>query len=259
MAPSLVGILHPIAVEAGDVALQYFRQGDALGLETKGYLDLVTAADRAVEQLLVDRLRAQFPDDGIIGEEGASAPSMSGRVWVIDPIDGTFNFVRGSTQWSVSIGLFDGSHPTFGILNLPAQNKIIAGGRGIVPVVNGDVIAPLPRYDARRAAVALGFGPASTDDRAAALVQKVARAGMAFRYSGSGSVSLLSLALGEVDGYISLAESSWDIMAAMAILEALGAEHSIDWKALNLSEKVPLVCGTSEFLKLTRGLMPRTE
>jgi myo-inositol-1(or 4)-monophosphatase len=252
MSQDLVGIVHPIAVEAGAVALQYFRQADALGVETKGYLDLVTAADRAVEKLLVERLRAQFPEDGVIGEEGASAPSRSGRVWVVDPIDGTFNFVRGSDQWSISIGLFDGSRPVFGMLNLPAQNRIVVGGEGIVPAINGQPLGPLPKWNPNYASVALGFGPASTDHRASALVQRVADAGLAFRYCGSGSVSLLSLAMGQVDGYASLAESSWDIMGAMAILEAMGAVHSIDWSVLNLSEKTPLLCGTPAFFDLTR-------
>lgn len=249
MTRSVIDAVQAISIEAGKVAMGYFNQHAALAVESKGYLDLVTQADREVERLIVGRLRTLFPDDGIVGEEGSSAPSRSGRTWVVDPIDGTFNFVRGSDQWSVSIGLFDGKRPTLGVLNLPAQRKLVVGGDDVPPRLNGLVMSPLAIFDPSRAAVTLGFGPASTESRSADLVDFVGReAGMLFRYCGCGSVSLLSVALGEVDGYLSLGESSWDVMAALAILQQLGAESTVEWGAMGLLEKFPMACGTPEFL-----------
>ena len=237
--------------------MDYFNRHASLAVESKGHLDLVTQADRDVERLIVDRLRALFPDDGIVGEEGSAAPSRSGRTWVVDPIDGTFNFVRGSDQWSVSIGLFDGMRASFGVLNLPAQGKLVIGGDGIPPRLNGRIIGPLALFDPSRAAVTLGLGPASTDPRSADLVDFVGReAGMLFRYCGCGSVSLLSVALGEVDGYISLGESSWDVMAALAILQQLGAKHTVEWGATGLLEKFPMACGSPEFLAVAARFHP---
>lgn len=241
--------VQALALEAGAIALRYFRGNGALAVESKGYLDLVTQADREVERFIVDRLVSLFPDDGIVGEEGAAAPDRSGLTWVIDPIDGTFNFVRGSDQWAVSIGLFDGQRPVLGVVNLPAQGKLFIGGYGVPARMNGQTLAPLAPLDMSRAAVALGLGPASTDPRSADLVDFVNReAGMLFRYCGCGSVSLLSIALGEVDGYISLGESSWDVMAALAILQQLGAESTVDWPSIALSERFPMACGTPEFV-----------
>ncbi|MDF3855762.1 inositol monophosphatase family protein [Paracoccus pantotrophus] len=75
------------------------------------------------------------------------------------------------------------------------------------------------------------------------------KTGLAFRYYGCGSVSLLGLALGHVDGYISLAESSWDVMAALAILGELGTETTVDWRSVGLTEKAPLACGTPDFIE----------
>lgn len=245
----MIDALQAIVVEAGDVALRYFRQTEALDFESKGPLDLVTEADRAVEKLVFDRLRAVFPDDGIVGEEGATAPSRSGRVWVVDPIDGTFNFVRGTDQWSVSIGLFDGHRAALGAVNLPAQGKIIVGGVGVAPTVNGERLKPPPRFDPKRAVVALGLGMPRADDRWAELVRDVSAAGLLFRYCGCGSASLIDVALGEVDGYVSLAETSWDVMAGLAILEALGVRHTADWASVGLREKFPLVCGNADLIE----------
>lgn len=247
----MIDALQTLALEAGAVAMSYFGRHGSLAVESKGHLDLVTEADREVERLIVDRLRTLFPDDGIVGEEGAAAPSRSGRNWVVDPIDGTFNFVRGSDQWSVSIGLFDGRQPAFGVLNLPAQGKLVVGGVDVAPRLNGQAMAPLAPIHPSRAAAALGLASANEDRRNADLVDFVCRdAKMAFRYCGCGSVSLLSVALGEVDGYISLGESSWDVMAALAILQPLGAECTIDWPAVGLRQKFAMACGTPEFLAI---------
>ncbi|RUV80820.1 inositol monophosphatase, partial [Mesorhizobium sp. M5C.F.Ca.IN.020.14.1.1] len=108
---------------------------------------------------------------------------------------------------------------------------------------------PLSPIDPSRAAVALGFGPADSNARRAELVTFVSReAGMVFRNSGCGSVSLLSVALGHVDGYISLGESSWDVMAGLAIIGQLGGESTVDWRGVGLHRKFPMACGTHDFL-----------
>jgi myo-inositol-1(or 4)-monophosphatase len=243
--------IQAISIEAGEVALEYFGHRSELAIEAKSYLDPVTEADRRLERLIVDRLRKLFPDDGILGEEGASADSRSGRTWVIDPIDGTFNFVRGTNQWSVSIGLFDGTRPTLGVLNLPAQRKLVIGGAGVPPQINGTQMLPPARFEPSRAAVMLGLGPNSADPRGTALVDFVSReAGMLFRYCGCGSVSLLNVALGEVDGYLSLGECSWDVMAALAILDQLGIRNNLHWPSVDLRDNLPLACGSPEFLAI---------
>jgi myo-inositol-1(or 4)-monophosphatase len=242
-------LVEAIARDAGRIAMQHFGGRGGLDIESKGRLDPVTQADRAVERLIVDRLRVAFPDDGIVGEEGASSISRSGRTWVIDPIDGTLNFIRGSDQWSVSIGLFDGIRPTLGVVYLPAQDKMVVGGVRMPPRVNGRQIAPLTTLSPTLGVVALGFGPAHLDAQHGELVTYVARdAGMAFRNNGCGSASLMSVAFGHVDGYISLGESSWDIMAAMAIVSELGAKSTVDWQKVGLHRKFPMACGTTQFL-----------
>lgn len=242
------GFVEALAREAGRVAIQFFGQ-TGLSVESKGQLDPVTQADRAVERLIVERLAQTFPDDGIVGEEGAAAASRSGRTWVIDPIDGTLNFIRGSDQWSVSIGLFDGTRPVLGAVYLPALDRMVVGGIGMPPRINGRPIAPIETDIPAIGVAALGFGPSGPSALLAELVTFVSRdAGMAFRSNGCGSASLLSVAFGHVDGYISLGESSWDVMAALAIIGELGGHNTVNWEKVGLHTKFPLACGSPRFV-----------
>ena len=104
-------LARAVARDAGKLAHRAFGVS---ATKMKGRHDVVTEMDREVERFLTDRLAALFPDDGIFGEEGAARPGRSGRTWVLDPIDGTFNFVRGTDCWVVSIGLYAGGAPAFG-------------------------------------------------------------------------------------------------------------------------------------------------
>ena len=79
--------IENIVREAGDLALQHFQTLATVSVESKGHLDLVTAADKAVEEFVIERLQSAFPDDGVFGEEGGSISSRSGRIWVVDPIE----------------------------------------------------------------------------------------------------------------------------------------------------------------------------
>jgi myo-inositol-1(or 4)-monophosphatase len=92
-----------LARNAGVLARQYFSKIDALLIESKGHQDLVSNADREVETFIRTNIAASYPDDGITGEEHGRVEGTSGHVWIIDPIDGTANFVRGIPAWCVVI------------------------------------------------------------------------------------------------------------------------------------------------------------
>lgn len=239
--------------------MRYFGTRTGLTVESKGHFDPVTEADREVERFVVGRLSSLFPDDAIVGEEGTNSSGKSGRHWVIDPIDGTFNFLRGMDQWSVSIGLFCDDAPMLGVVNLPARQRLISGGRDHTPRHNGQPISPIGPMDPSRAVAALGLGPPSTTHNGSALVRAVEDSGIAFRYLGCGSVSLLSVALGEVDGYISLGESSWDVMASLAILRPLGVQDNVDWRSTGLQQKFSLACGTGPFMEIATDVLRKAK
>jgi len=250
--------VETIAHEAGELALDHFRQLPSLAVESKGPLDLVTRADREVESFITGRLRAAFPGDGIYGEEGASVRQTTGRTWVIDPIDGTFNFVRGGDQWAVSIGLYESGAPSFGVIHAPVRRETLAGGAGKAATLNGVPLASRSGLDRQRAAVGVGFHPTvPTEIRLEALRCIIDDLGMSFRCCGSATISLLEVARGQVDGYLGFGESTWDIMAAMPVLHLLNVDNTVDWRVTPLSAKLNFACGTPDFLDAIRPILTR--
>lgn len=229
--------------------MRHFRMLSTLNVEAKGPLDLVTAADREVEQYICNELERVFPDDGIFGEEGSSIDSKSGRTWVIDPIDGTFNFVRGSNDWGISIGLFENGEPTFGVVNAPARAEIFAGGAGIPASLNDVALAPLRPFNRNYAAVGVGIHPdVPKSNGLRLLADLVNNHDVAIRVTGSSVISLIDIVKGRVDGYIGRGIPSWDILGMLPCLEQLGIETTVDWRTTGLNTKLDFVCAHPDML-----------
>lgn len=117
-----------IARRAGTVAREYRSRG--VGVETKSDDSPVTVADRECEKLIVGELQKAFPADGLLGEEGALQEGTSGRKWIIDPIDGTRDFIRGTRAWSVLIGLEDRDEVAAGFAYFPAYDELFFAAKG---------------------------------------------------------------------------------------------------------------------------------
>ncbi len=250
--------IETLAVEAGHLALRHFNALATVPVEAKGHLDLVTQADQDVERFLTARLRSLFPQDGVFGEEGSSVQGTSGRIWVIDPIDGTFNFVRGGDQWAISIGLYDGREPVFGVIHAPARGQTLKGGKDLDPTLNGKLLPPLAPLNRSCAAVGFGVHPSIPScDRLEILRFVADEARMMMRCCGSSTISLLELARGEVDGYLGIGESTWDVMATLPVLSRLGADNTINWRRTELNSKLKFACGTPEFLSIVAPIVPR--
>src|SRR5438105_5967144 len=116
------------ARSAGAIALRYWNTG--LKAETKSDASPVTVADRECERAISSALEAAFPDDGLLGEEGSAKESRSGRRWIIDPIDGTRDFLRGNRAWSVLIGLEADGEVVAGVSYFPALDEMFTTARG---------------------------------------------------------------------------------------------------------------------------------
>ena len=108
--------------EAGQLAL-LMRMGGLQGERKTSVSDVVTAADHAAEAYVLEQLRRCRPEDGILGEEGASFAGTSGRTWVIDPVDGTYNFLHGSTYWCSALALKDASGTVLGAIFQPEEES----------------------------------------------------------------------------------------------------------------------------------------
>lgn len=255
---AIAAVVEAIARQAGQVALAHFRSLATLPIEKKGHLDLVTQADREVEAFLITSLREAFPEDGVYGEEGANISGTSSRLWVIDPIDGTFNFVRGGEGWAISIGLYQDRRPVFGVIHAPARDLMLTGGKNLAPSLNGKPLAPVPKLDLSQASTGIGLHPSVTTADRLEVVRFISDdLRISFRCCGSATQSLMQVAMGETDGYVSLGDATWDVMAALPILGNLGVSHTIDWDKVELDDKLRFACGSEDFLDKVRPLLDR--
>jgi histidinol-phosphatase len=134
---ALLDLAVDVAREAGEATLRWFRASD-LAVDSKADGTPVTAADRAAERLVRERIGARFPDDGILGEEEPEAHGTSGRRWIVDPIDGTKGFTRGVPLYSTLLALDDEHGPAVGVIVLPALGQAVYAGRGLGCWVDGE-------------------------------------------------------------------------------------------------------------------------
>lgn len=237
--------LETLAQRAGTIALNHQRAPRALDIRAKGALDFVTKADVEVESAIVAEIRARFPDDGILGEEGQGRRGTSGRVWVIDPIDGTHNFMRGLPLWGVSIGVIDNGKPLAGVIHAPGMATTVsalAGGGawrdGARMPVEGDDPAIVPNL----AMVGLASGLSLA---CSGWLSKFVRDDLRLdeRRFGAATSAILAVALRQADIYLSFGDRVWDFAAGGAILAELGLAHNVDWSASMHRGKNIFICG----------------
>lgn len=215
--------------EAGQLAL-LMRMAGLQSQRKTSISDVVTAADHAAEAYVLEQLRRCRPDDGILGEEGASVEGTSGRTWVIDPVDGTYNFLHGSTYWCSAIALKDGSDVLLGAIFQPEEDKLWIGGRGHPATLNGE---PLTAYKdnrgERNAAPVAELGAATyihptwlMDPLCAMPWHAAATSAAALRMLGSGSCDLGRVADGQLGCWFQHSCPEWDWLPGKAIVRAAG-------------------------------------
>jgi histidinol phosphatase-like enzyme (inositol monophosphatase family) len=131
-----LAVAQKVARQAGDFALQY-RKGE-IQIENKSDATPVTVADQEGEKIIVAGLAAAFPEDGLLGEEGAVKDTPNGRKWIIDPIDGTRDFIRNTRAWSVLIGLEEKGECVAGVAYFPATGEMFYASKGGGAFCNGE-------------------------------------------------------------------------------------------------------------------------
>ena len=190
----------------------------------KGAVDPVTAADREAEQAIVELIRFHHPDDGILAEEGAAAESASGRRWVIDPLDGTVNFLHGIPQVAVSIALEDGGGTAVGVVRDVFREEEFTAMRGGGAFLGGHLIAPSATTDLGEALISTGF-PYDRREKAADYgrhVGAVLARVQGIRRMGSAALDLAWVACGRIDGHWEVGLSPWDVAAGFLLVREAG-------------------------------------
>jgi len=195
---------------------------DGLTVDRKTSIsDVVSDADKAAEAMIVSRLATVRPDDGIIGEEGAAAPGL--RTWVIDPVDGTYNFVSGLPAWCSALALLDGDELLLGAIYQATTDELWVGGRDLPSTLNG---VRLPRMADRalgEVAISTYLHPTRVGDLPLrdGLLRSIAGAA-SVRIIGSGSVELAAVAAGRLGVWLHADTPSWDWLPGAAIVSAAG-------------------------------------
>ena len=209
-----------IARQAGETALRYYRTG--IAFEAKADDSPVTAADRACEELITRELEAAFPEDGLLGEEGAQKPARSGRRWIIDPIDGTRDFVRGSPAWAVLLALEAHGEVAVGCAYLPAVGELFAAARGGGAVVNGERIRASAVATPAEAVLCLNGFNTITDHAFSARLLEWMKPFWAVRSMG-GCLDATMVARGQADLWIEPHGKPWDFAPLKIIAQEAGA------------------------------------
>jgi len=229
----LLGIATKIAHVAGRHALERIQEkGARRALRTdaaakSSATDLVSAADRETEQIIVSLLADERPDDGVLGEEGSTRSSSSGINWIIDPIDGTTNFLYGHGSFAVSIGAYEGDTGIAGVVFDPIRNEIFSAVLGGGATLNGQVLhAPIDAPPLGEALLGTGFHYlASRRLLQAKLLIDVLPVVRDIRRQGAAALDLCSVACQRLDAYYEAELQPWDIAAGLIIAAEAGYLH----------------------------------
>ena len=219
----LLELATDLAREAGALALA-MREGIEVDETKSSPTDVVTAADKAVERLLVDGIRAARPDDGLLGEEGAETAGTSGVRWVVDPIDGTVNYLYGLPQWAVSIGVEVDGEAVAGVVFDPSKDELWQAVLGGGSALDGRPLRVSSCTSLDQALVATGFGyDARRRAAQAALLPAVLPVVRDIRRVGAGALDLCAVAAARVDAYYEQGLSPWDLSAGGLVAREAGA------------------------------------
>lgn len=218
--PNDLELASSLVRDAGELADRMRQVGVGVHYKTS-VSDIVTAADRAAEELVVARLLTERPDDGLVGEEGSDAPGK--RTWFIDPVDGTYNFAAGLPIWCSALALVDGGAPITGAVFQPPTGELWLGGPDWRTTCNGDRLPPLA--DARLADVSVAsyLHPTTLpDDDVRLPLLRAIEPAATVRMLGSGSVELAAVAAGRLGAFIQYDCLPWDWYPGSTLVVAVG-------------------------------------
>jgi myo-inositol-1(or 4)-monophosphatase len=213
--------------EAGKLAYDYFSRRAQLEVEHKGLQDLVSVADRAVEDLMRARLGAAFPDDDLLGEEGGGAePRPGAGLWVIDPIDGTANFLRGMPYWSTALAYVRDAQVEIAVTYDPVHDELFSARRGHGARRDHAPMRVSGCADPQRAVIGSTFTFKMGIETYCRLLDGILRAGSDHRRMGSTALMMCHVADGRLDGCATAYCNSWDVIGGLLLVQEAGGVAS---------------------------------
>ena len=231
MLQPAVNVMVKAARAGGNVLIRNLARLEALDVVEKDRLDYASEVDRLAEAEIIKELRRAQPDYTVLGEEcgqlkGNRGPSRF--TWVIDPLDGTSNYLHGFPHWCVSIALCEGAEPVHGVIFDPLRNELFTASRGHGAQLNGRKIRVSERKELDGALLATGFAPRERKRADAQLdaIKSLLVQAEDIRRAGSAALDLAYVAAGRFDGYFEAGLKAWDLAAGVLLVREAGGRVS---------------------------------
>lgn len=210
---------------AGDIIVRAMDRVDLLNVTLKSRNDFVSDVDRQAEQEIVTILRKAYPDHAVLGEEhGAQGPERSEHVWVIDPLDGTTNFLHGFPQFAVSIALLHRGKPERGVVYDPLRQELFTAARGAGAMLDNRRLRVTKQKGLAGALLGTGipFKDQSYIDPYLGMLKSLLKDAAGIRRAGSAALDLAYVAAGRFDGFWEIGLQSWDMAAGLLLVQEAG-------------------------------------
>ena len=258
--------MHPLltiavraARRAGDVIIRASNQRDSLTIDTKQRNDFVTEVDGQAEQEIIQIIHKAYPDHAILGEESGQIGDNE-VTWIVDPLDGTTNFIHGLPHYAVSIGIEVRGRLEHGVIHDPVRGEIYTASRGVGAFLNDRRIRVTPARSLEGALIGTGlpFRDFSHAPAYYGMLQTIASKAAGIRRAGSAALDLAYVASGRLDGYWELGLKPWDIAAGVVLVqEAGGIVGNLTGEPDGFMDSGNLVCGNPRlFAALVRDIQP---
>jgi len=212
------------AKRGAEILLQYWEQLGKADADLKARNDWVSRADRESEAAIIAVLHEHFPEDGVLGEEGSRSGGRSGRTWIIDPLDGTSNYLQHFPIWSISIGLQHGDEVVAGVIYEPLRDIVFTAERGAGAFRDGVRLRVSTQQHVEGSFLATGF-PFRAQSYVAvycAIFEDVISMAKGVRRAGSAALDLAYTAAGIFDGFFEIHLSPWDVAAGSLMITEAG-------------------------------------
>ncbi len=255
-----------VAVRAARAGAEIVQTGffEELDTEMKSEVDPVTQVDRDAEDAVRAVISSHFPDDSILGEEGGGGDWRVGRVWIVDPLDGTVNFVHRLPQVAVSVALWDGGKPLVGVIIDVARNDEFVAMAGEGATLNGEPIQVSDTDTLDRSLVSTGF-PYDRRQHAGAylkVVEEVMLASQGTRRLGAAALDLAWLAAGRYDAYWEHGGPQgikpWDVAAGILLVTEAGGTYTDESGEVNRLDALAHVASNGKVHEELRTIVART-
>jgi len=217
-----------LGTEAAALAQKLRSEKSGNFVETKGLQDFVTFADKEVEKLIRARLAMRYPEDAFLGEEDGFSDVKSGNIWVVDPIDGTTNFMRGLPEWGVSIAYCSEGVIELGVIAAPDLSCLSWAQKGKGAFLNDQPLAVSDCADIAQSIMLLGRSARAPLGDYLAIIERTVTGGGEYRRNGSAAVSLLNVARGLGEAYYEAHLNAWDALAGLLLITEAGGQFQAD-------------------------------